>query len=83
MLFLFCLALWFYCGAFHVVLSCSLTSFFSVLSSLVTILLREERAGLYAFRAIVCSSYMSCFLSFSLPLFLFSSRYGAVHMVWI
>ena len=42
--------------------------FVSVLFSIVITSLGEERAGLYASRAFLCFSFMSYFLSLSLPL---------------
>ena len=52
-LFLFCMALWFFYRAFHVVLPCSLFSFF-----FSVMLIGEARAGLYASRTLVCLSCM-------------------------
>ena len=63
-LFVVCVTLWFlFWGVLSCVLPCSLFSCFSVLFSIVITSIREERAGLYASRAIVCLSCMRYSLS--------------------
>ena len=66
MLFLFCVASWFYTtgASCFKVFPCSLSSCFFILFSIVITSLGEEGAGLCGSRAFVCLFCMCLFLSF-------------------